>query len=350
MEAYINGIGAISPQNTFSGELLPFEPAGYNGIRSLKCIEPKYSDYIDTMVSRRMSRIIRMGVCAAMKCLREAGIQNPGAIVTGTGLGCVEDTGKFLNSVYENNEKLLNPTPFIQSTHNTVGASIALLLKCNNYNNTYGHRSFSFESALLDGILLLDEGTAENVLVGGLDELTPELFSITDRLGLWKKQAVDSLALRYSGGRGSIAGEGAAFFALARSRTLTSYARICLVRMLYRPSGIDETKDWIREVMGNNRPGLVIMGFNGDESSDWIYEQLMNDSFAAIPALYYKHLCGEYDTSAAFALALAAGILREKRIPDIMKTGSVPDVIPSRILIYNHLRNINHSAIMIESC
>jgi hypothetical protein len=350
MEAYINGISVISPQNTFSGNLLPFAPAGYSGIRSLRCIEPKYSDYIDPMVSRRMSRIIRMGVCAALKCLGEAGIQNPDAIITGTGLGCVEDTGKFLSSIYENEEKLLNPTPFIQSTHNTVAASIALLLKCKSYNNTYGHRSFSFESAMLDGLMLLNEGAAENVLVGGLDEITPELFSITDRLCLWKKQSIDSLTLKDSGGSGSIAGEGTAFFALARSRTVTSYARICSVRTLYKPNGIDETKAWIREMTGKVKPGLVILGINGDESSDRIYEQILKDSLDGIPALYYKHLCGEYDTSLSFALAMAAGILREKRIPGIMKTGNFPDVLPSGILIYNHIRNTNHSAIVIESC
>ncbi|MCU0456437.1 MAG: beta-ketoacyl synthase chain length factor [Bacteroidales bacterium] len=350
MEAYINGISAISPQNTFSGGLLPIEPVGYSGIRSLKCIEPKYSDFIDPMVSRRMSRIIRMGVCAALKCLSEAGIRNPGAIITGTGLGCVEDTGKFLNSVYENEEKLLNPTPFIQSTHNTVAASIALLLKCNNYNSTYGHRAFSLESALIDGLMLLNEGSAENVLVGALDEMTPELFSITDRLGFWKRQAIDNLTLGNSGGRGTIAGEGAAFFMLAGSRTETSYAKICSIRMLYRPSGIDETKSWIREVTGNGNPGLVILGINGDEKTDTVYEQLIEEAFAGIPALYYKHLCGEYDTSAAFALAMAAGILREKRIPEIMKTGRFPDVVPSRILVYNHLRNTDHSAILVESC
>ena len=142
MEAYINGLSVISPQNTFTEEKLPAEPVGYHGVRSLRCIEPQYSAYIDPMVSRRMSRIIKMGVCSAMKCLRDSGISNPDAIITGTGMGCVEDTGKFLVSIFENEEKLLNPTPFIQSTHNTVGASIALILKCHNYNNTYGHRGF----------------------------------------------------------------------------------------------------------------------------------------------------------------------------------------------------------------
>ncbi len=96
------------------------------------------------MASRRMSRIIKMGVCAAMKCLQDAEIKNPDAIITGTGMGCIEDTGKFLSSYIENEEKLLNPTPFIQSTHNTVGAAIALMLKCHNYNNTLWSQGIFF--------------------------------------------------------------------------------------------------------------------------------------------------------------------------------------------------------------
>ena len=70
-----------------------------------------------------------------------------------TGLGCLEDTEKFLSSIYTNEEKLLNPTPFIQSTHNTVAGAIALAIKCHGYNATYTHRGFSFESALEDALI-----------------------------------------------------------------------------------------------------------------------------------------------------------------------------------------------------
>ncbi|NJK84751.1 MAG: beta-ketoacyl synthase chain length factor [Bacteroidales bacterium] len=113
------------------------------------------------MASRRMSRIVKMGICSALKCLKESGVEVPDAIITGTGFGCIEDTEKFLGSIIQNEEKMLNPTPFIQSTHNTVGAAIALKIKCNNYNNTYVHRGFSFEHALLDGLMLLNEDKAK---------------------------------------------------------------------------------------------------------------------------------------------------------------------------------------------
>lgn len=352
MEAYINGMSAVTPQNTFSGEILPDEPVGYSGIRSLKCIEPAYSEYIDPMLARRMSRIIKTGVCAALKSLREAGIKNPDAIITGTGYGCIEDTGRFLRTIYENEEKLLNPTPFIQSTHNTVGASIALMLKCSNYNNTYGHRSLSFESALLDAMILINEKEAENVLVGGLDELTSDLFTITDRLGLWKKENIDSLNLRHYKTRGTLPGEGSTFLVLARDRSERSFARIGSVNTLFKPFGYSEVENWLRNIIKTNlpRPDLVIYGINGDSSSDTVYEHMGNSILAGIPSAYYKHLCGEYYTSVAFAVALAAAMIREQRIPEIMKTDNLPAGEVKNILIYNQDRNINHSAIMVSSC
>ncbi len=355
MEAFINGLSVISPQNTFAEEKLLDNPAEYKGVRQLRCIEPQYSAFIDPMAARRMSRIIKMGVCSALKCLKEAEIDNPDAIITGTGMGCVEDTGKFLVSIYENEEKLLNPTPFIQSTHNTVGASIALILKCHSYNNTYGHRGFSFESALIDCMMLLMEDQANDILVGGLDELTPYLFTITDRLGLWKKEPVDNLNLKEYSGRGSLAGEGTAFFLISRNKSVKSYARLHSVVTFFKPSDHSEIEKRLSDIIGknpgtNSKPDLVLLGINGDSSGDEVYTNLRKGIFAKIPSAYYKHLCGEYDTSSAFALAMAAGILREQRVPDIMKLDNEPADQIHNILIYNHFRNINHSAILVSSC
>ena len=93
-----------------------------------------------------------------------------------------------------NKEEFLTPTSFIQSTHNTVGAQIALLLKCHGYNFAYVHRGLSFESALTDAMMRLEQGHAENILTGGIDEITGDSFAIMQRLGHWKRKPVLSLA------------------------------------------------------------------------------------------------------------------------------------------------------------
>jgi len=112
-----------------------------------------------------------------------------------------------------------------------------------------------------------------------------------------------------------------------------------------------DNQEEIEKKLGNIvKPDLVILGVNGDQTGDEVYSNLRKGIFKNIPAVYYKHLCGEYDTSSAFALAMAAGIIREQHVPDIMKLDSMPDGKIHNILIYNHLRNVNHSVILVSSC
>lgn len=140
----------------------------------------------DANMRRRMSRVVKMGVGAAMDCLSRADGVRIDAIVTAMGLGCLADSEKFLKNIIDNDEQMLNPTPFIQSTFNTIGGQIALLTGNHCYNMTYSHRWTSFENALLDGLLLIDEGKAQNVLVGAADELTPTQTVIMERLGAYR--------------------------------------------------------------------------------------------------------------------------------------------------------------------
>ena len=65
---------------------------------------------------------------------------------------------------------------------------------------TYVHRGLSFESALLDAMMKIGEGS-ENILVGAIDEMTETSYTIQQRLGVLK---------------GIAAGEGAQFFLLSR--------------------------------------------------------------------------------------------------------------------------------------
>jgi len=172
---YLHSAVSISAQNTFDsdGFLEDMKPISGNTVPAQY---PNYKDYIAPSASRRMATGVKMGVSAATKALHNAQLAQPDAIITGTGMGCIEDTEKFLNTIIGNDEEFLTPTSFIQSTHNTVGAQIALGLKCKAYNNTYVHAALSFESALLDAQLLLQQEEAQHVLVGGVDELGTEII------------------------------------------------------------------------------------------------------------------------------------------------------------------------------
>src|SRR5258708_7201856 len=344
---YIRATGNISPQKTFGQVPFLTDPVEYTGNR-LTCIEPDYKEIIDGKQIRRMSRIIKMGVAAAMECLKEAGVTMPDAIVTGTAYGCLQDTETFLTRIVENKEEMLTPTAFIQSTHNTVGAQIALMLQCHHYNNTFVHRGFSFESALLDGMTLLLENPDTRVLVGGVDEITDTSHAILSRLGLYRQ--------------GAVAGEGAAFFLLAGQPAETDYARLEGITTFYNPRTIIATEEAISSFLASQQINtgdidLIITGRNGDEKNDAGYHQLAESVFKGIPAINYKDLCGEYPTSTAFALWLAANILKTGRLPAAVTgqeraSGREQESgrRPRRILIYNNYLNRHHSLLLVSAC
>ena len=355
MEAYIRGIGNISPQYSWDKAVFPAEMVLYEGNR-LKCIEPDYKDFIKPIQMRRMSRTLKMGVAAAGKCLHDAGVEVPDAIITGTGLGMMQDTEKFLTSILDNDEKFLTPTAFIQSTHNTVGAHIAVMLKCNKYNFTYVNENLSFEGALLDSMIRIADNPAENILLAGIDELTDAYFTISDNAGFWKKDIGGNHALLSHKGPGSIAGEGATFFLVNGSKHPDNYARFAGINTFYKPVSDDELAGFVRDFVAANSLDLgdidlLITGMNGDPQGDEVYARMKQSVFSGIPLASYKQLCGEYYTSSAFASWLAAMILKTQKMPEgILLDDLQPPVQFKNILIYNQAKNTNHALILLSAC
>ncbi len=166
----------------------------------------------DAGLRRRMGRLVRTGVATAVECMGGIGnIAGLDAIITATGWGFLADSERFLRNIIGDGEQMLNPTPFIQSTFNTVGGQIALLAQNHCYNVSYANRSHSFEDALLDAMMRMDDGEAQHVLVGAFDECTPALQRILGRMGLL---------------RSTHCGEGAVFAHLTASPTADSVAEV----------------------------------------------------------------------------------------------------------------------------
>ena len=352
MPVFINGIGLISPQKTVETNHFLKEIVEYND-DYLKCIEPEsYKKYIDPIQSRRMSRLIKMGIASAKICLNDAGCGNPDAIITGTGLGSVEDTEKILRTIHLD-QPFLNPTPFMQSTYNTISSQIAIQLKCHNYNSTYVHRSFSFESCLQDALGQIKEGSARNVLAGGIDEMTLNHLSITRRSGHWKKGHVRNLDMLKWDSPGSLAGEGSAYFLLSADKKDESYACLHDVKTLYKPASQNEILNRVTSMLSVSELtlsdiDLVLLGINGDNRTDHLYYEFAGSFFPATPLAYYKHLCGEYYTANGFALWLSANILKRQDVPSILYINNDRPQQVHNILIYNQYYNANHSLILVS--
>jgi 3-oxoacyl-(acyl-carrier-protein) synthase len=335
---YILSADVVSPQASF--EQMLEAPLNYTGDQ-LSCVEPDYTQYVDAKLIRRMSRIIKMGVAAASEALAHANQSSPDAIITGTAYGCLADTDQFLTRLVEFKETLLSPTAFIQSTHNTVAAQIALMLKCHNYNNTYVHKGSSFEAALTDAISLLEEGDAQNVLVGAADEITEKSHAILKRFGLYKQDG-ESLQLTQSDSKGTMAGDGAAFFVVSNEpdnalAQLTGFANYYKTD---KPAHI-LIEDFLQERgVALTDIDLVIAGNNGDIREDKHYD-VLKQLIGADRLTTFKQYCGEYPTASAFALWMATHII---------KKGSFNSKPVKQLLVYNNYL-LNYPALyLLKAC
>jgi 3-oxoacyl-[acyl-carrier-protein] synthase II len=350
MKVYIRSSACISAQNTFGDQPFLQDIVEYTGTR-LTTIEPDYKQYIDPKQIRRMSHVIKMGVAAAKECLAKAEVEMPGAIITGTAFGCMEDTVTFLTRIIELQEEMLPPTAFIQSTHNTVAAQIALMLQCHNYNNTFVHKGISFESALFDAIMLLNERETDNILVGGTEEMVDTSFKVLTRLGLYKRFDVSNLSLYSTESKGTIGGEGAAFFLLTDKASDNNLAELTALKTLYKPENIEASINAFLKENGATIEDvdLIVTGKNGDMTYDEPYKKLEVSLFKNTTTANYKHLCGEYPTSSAFGLWLAAHIVKTKTVPAVVLQGKANSKSPKKVLYYNHYPNKYHSLMLVSA-
>ena len=156
-------------------------------------------DYVKPLEARRMGKLMKASLLSSLKALKLAGVECPDAIITGTALGCWENSEALLMQMLEEGEVMLSPTNFMQSTHNTISSNIAIRLGCHGYNVTYTQSDDSLEWALRDARLLLASGRYKTVLVGCHDETTPLYRSLMERLGIHDLPDIHSIAIVLKG-------------------------------------------------------------------------------------------------------------------------------------------------------
>lgn len=185
---------------------IPHKHLYISGTSYISADEPDYKEVItDANSRRRMGRLLKMAVWCGLKSLDGVPSERVSGIITSTGAGFMKDTISFGSSIFDREETLLNPSPFMQSTFNTASGYIALIRKIHAYNTTYVQQADGFAASLVDAAMLLDDACEGNVaLVGAFDEVTPEVDVIRQRLGLYRV-----------GGGFLPLGEGAAAFLLS---------------------------------------------------------------------------------------------------------------------------------------
>lgn len=362
MSLNIHSTDAISPLDTFSGDKGHGQPRGMAAWTAreegkeapaapyMSCLHPDYKKLVKPSALRRMSPVIRMGLASAVSCLEQSGLDKPGAILVGSGLGCVRDTVRFLEQVTGQEEQLLNPTAFIQSTHNTVSGQIALTMGCRAANFTFSQKSLSFESALLEAMMRSKEDPSEGILLGGVDEVTEESHRLMVEGGCMKPLIEPDLY--NSPTPGAAAGEGAAFFMVSGTPHADGGAAISDLEMVYGcpAGGIPEAVMRFLARNGCDAGGidLLVSGRGGDAT--------LRDRFRQVEALFpgshvagYKHLTGDYDTATALGLHLAVGMMEHHRVPGLFSISAGGSQRLDRVLLFNITRERDLSLILLKS-
>jgi hypothetical protein len=196
------------------------------------------------------------------------------------------------------------------------------LLQSNGYNNTFSHRSFSFESGLLDAQLLLNEEEIKVALVGAVDELTVDSFEILNKLGYYKDK---------------MAGEGASFFVLTPKKEEHSIAKLKAVKF-YSNYSINEMKINTSNFLienGIDKVDKLIIG-SSKKNIELADVAMIETLKMEKNTLFFKNLCGEFPSSNGFAFGLGCTILKKENLKDI--------------LIYNQYDSNNHSFILLSAC
>lgn len=341
---YINSASAIAAQPFFdraffSGEVREVISADY-----AKSIDPDYKTLVSPQMNRRLGRIIKNGYLTAMQALKEAECTLPDAILTGTGLGCLNDTQKFLTDLIDNKEEMLSPTSFIQSTHNTVGSQIAIQLNCHNSNFTYSQRYFSFENAILEAMLMLQEESYSQILVHSSDEMTDEVYGIIKKLNIWESDSASAKQVKI--------GEGSASFLLSDTPIQNTLAQIKAFDLSLELAA-DEITSFIQEVLSeanlNSKDiDAVILGNNFQAANDKPFEWATS-MFNTANILHYKHLVGEFFTANAMAWWMAAHVLKGFELPAACFLNKVNNSTPKNILVFNQYHEAYYSAAVLSN-
>jgi len=279
MGAYIQSSSSITRHDTFARENFAKDLINRNS-KSVEIIQPDYKKYINPALLRRTPLINRMALACVADCESkvQAGLIFDG-IILGTGLGCLKGTEKFLSiATSSSKESLLPPTAFIQSGHNAIAGQIALDRKNHGYNMTHVHGALSFEYALMDALLLLKEGR-KNILVGAVDEKIELLTDMAKEL-----KVEEPLVSEFSAG--------ASFFIVDGTKKPKDNIRVIDVSII---EAGDSHK--LENILEESNADILFLSHHLEANA-------LNKT-----SCVYTDICGQYWSSSAFGLHLAADFL-----------------------------------------
>ena len=287
----------ISMQQPLSEEWMETPVVSHDAyVRSL---DPNFREWLNPLESRRMGKILKRALVTAQKAMDDADVTQPDAVITGTGLGCIENTELLLDQLCRQGEQMLKPTYFMQSSHNTISSLISIYHHLHGYNTTYSHKAASFDAALLDAYTQLTLGDINTALVTANDELTPSYFNLLRKVG-------------YLGQPNQVP---ATETSVAMVLTTSGEGALCEVEhvaMAYSANGATFNDGLLATLPSTARACVdhLVLGTNGTADNDQPY-QLLSDGLPQADCIHYKRLFGENYSASALGVYAAAHLLEK---------------------------------------
>ncbi len=324
----ITGIGSVSPFGPLRG-LIPqreIEPRTITtwpteGLRRAFLVEPfRPADVVPGLKTRRLDRLSVWCLVAAGLAIQDAKLdlekedRTRVAVVLGTGLGCIELTESFFQSIATNGYAKSDPIIFPEGLSNAPASHVARVFALRGPNLTLSHKGVSGEGALMQAASLLRTGQADVVIVLAGDTLTRTMYEWFEAAGALSKACLGPapLPIPFSGSPdGFVPGEGAAALVMesgprASQRGVHAYAKY---RSGFATSNPHAAVSVTRKALGNSSPTevkMVIASANGslahDDTEKLIIQEVFDDNAAVVAP---KAVLGEFDSGGILRLITA---------------------------------------------
>ncbi len=308
----VTGLGVIGPGAVTVKEIGPPLPPGRGPIHS--CGTLTENSILTPNQRRRLSRLQQMALITARKSHAPDPAQRL-SVTIGTGLGCMEDAGAFIENLVTKDEREPMPSRFPNSVHNSPAGQVAIDQAASGMNSAPTVGEITFEAALWQGLCQLATDEADQALVGAVDEVDKYLLSIGQRWGAWTDETVRP-------------GEGAVVASLAPAeKAAAPLARVTALKLgrFREPFDAQGEADWIAATVDLSQVGIIMSGAGGFRLIDPLYAGRrggpdVKRSGGTLEHQTYKQLCGEFHSASAFGFSPAVNRAREKNCGVLLYT------------------------------
>jgi len=283
---------------------VPLEIVGEAGFLWGKTEGFKASDFMPPLKARRFDRASLFAVAAAGMALKDAGI-DPRAgngervgISLGCGFGGIANSEEFLRGWFQKGTEGLTPMLFPNTVPNAPASNASIEHGMKGPNVTQVQRFCSAEAAFQMACRFLEEGRADVMLTGGVDELNPVIMQ-----GFASAGQLQSWARGFGEGCGMLVLERREAASARGAKPLAAIAGIRTVGRLLRGS----EQEGADRLCGSVNPDLV--SFSGCAEN----VPVLKNRFPEADTLAAGTIVGRSLAMGGVALAALVGLLPENR-------------------------------------